>query len=89
MSSILTGRSWSPDEVKKITEVLDEGNRVLSDIAALREGLKDTVTAISEQYEIPKKALNKAIRVYHKGNMAENKDETNEVEELLTVTGKY
>lgn len=88
MSSVFANRSWTPEEKAKITQLLDEGDRTLSDIDALKEGLKDTVASISEEYDIPKRALNKAIRVFHKNNLEDDKEKVSEVEELLVMTGK-
>lgn len=86
--SELANRSWTPDEKRKLTELLEEGSKIMSDIEALREGLKDSVAAIAEEYDIPKKALNKAIRAYHKDNLQSDKDEVSDVEEILVMTGK-
>jgi transposase-like protein len=88
MSSILSGRTWTPEETARITNLLDEGKRVLSDIDILKEGLKDTVSSIAEEYEIPKRALNKAIRAYYKDTIQNDKDAVSEVEEILTITGR-
>lgn len=88
MSSILSGRTWTPEETARITNLLDEGKRVLSDIDVLKEGLKDTVNSIAEEYEIPKRALNKAIRAYYKDSIQTDKEAVSEVEEILTITGR-
>lgn len=88
MSTLFANRSWSPEEKARLTQLLEEGDRVLSDIAALREGLKDTVASISEDYDIPKRSLNKAIRAYHKQNFHDDKEAVSEIEEILTLTGK-
>lgn len=88
MSNIFANRSWSPEETARLTQLLDEGDRVLSDITTLRESLKDTVASISEDYDIPKRSLNKAIRAYHKQNFNDDKESVSEIEEILTLTGK-
>jgi transposase-like protein len=88
MSSILNGRSWTAEEKARITNLLDEGKRVLSDIDILKYGLKDTVSSIAEEYEIPKRTLNKAIRAYYKDSIETDKEAVSEVEEILTITGR-
>lgn len=88
MSSILTGRSWTPEQTARITNLLDEGKRVMADIDVLKEGLKDTVNAIAEEYELPKRALNKAIRAYYKDSLQDDKAAVSEVEEILSITGR-
>jgi transposase-like protein len=84
----LENRAWSAEEKARITSVLEEGANILTDIEALRDGLKDTVSSIAEDYEIPKRVLNKAIRSYHKHSIAEDREQVSSVEEILTVAGK-
>lgn len=86
--SELANRTWTPEEKKKITDLLEEGSKIMADIETLRESLKDTVSAIAEEYNIPKRALNTAIRAYHKDNLQDDKDKVSEVEEILIMTGK-
>lgn len=86
--SSLTGKNWSEAESTKIKELLDEGSSVLRDIEDLRAGLKDTVTSIAEELDIPAKYLNKAIRSFHKGNFLDSKDELSDVEEILAAGDK-
>lgn len=86
--SAFANRAWTPEEKVRLSTLFDEGDRVLSDVQALKDGLKDTVSSISEEYDIPKKALNKAIRAYHKKNLSEDKESVSDVEELLVLTGK-
>lgn len=84
----LENRVWSPEEKARIKALLEEGANVLTDIDALRDGLKDTVTSVAEDYELPKRVLNKAIRSYHKQTIAEDRDQVSSVEEILTIAGK-
>lgn len=84
----LANRTLTPDDKAKITALLDEASRTLSDIEVLRTGLSETVGAIAEELDIPKKTLNKAIRAYHKNTLVDDKETVSDVEEILTVTGK-
>ena len=77
----------------KLNELINQGVQVTNDIKNLKEGLNEIVAAISEEMDIPKSVLNKAIKVATK--MGENRDELSEgreeldaVEEILMVTGK-
>jgi len=88
LATIFANRTWSPEQKAKLIALLDEGHRVLSDIDVLKTGLKDTVANIAEEFDIPKRSLNKAIRAYHKNNFVDDKESVSEVEEILTVTGK-
>jgi len=88
MSNIFANRTWSPEDKARLTQLLEEGDKVLSDVEVLKDGLKDTVSSISEEFDIPKRALNKAIRAYHKRNFQDDKEAVSEVEEILNITGK-
>lgn len=84
----LSDRTLTPDDRAKITALLEEASRTLSDIEVLRDGLKDTVGSIAEELDIPKKTLNKAIRAFHKNTLIDDKETVSDVEELLVVSGK-
>ena len=84
----LENRAWSAEEKARIASVIEEGSTVLADIDALKEGLKDTVSSIAEDYEIPKRVLNKAIRSYYKQSIIEDRQQVSSVEEILNVAGK-
>ena len=88
MSNIFANRTWSPEDKARLTQLLEEGDKVLSDVEVLKDGLKDTVSSISEEFDIPKRALNKAIRAYHKRNFQDDKEAVSEVEEIFNITGK-
>jgi len=75
-------------EVTRLKEILTDGVRTLEEINTLKEGLKDTLTAIAEEMNIPKKLLTKAVNIAHKGNFKDVEDEMAEIESLLTKTGK-
>ena len=77
----------------KIKELINQGVQVTLDVKNLKEGLNDLVAAISEELEIPKPVLNKAIRVAAKmsenrDELADGREELDAVEEILAVAGK-
>jgi len=85
--------SLGPVEKAKIQNIINEGVQVLADIAALKEGLKETVDAIAEELDIKKTVISKAIRVAHKmsenrDSLTEDREELDDVEELLIHAGK-
>ena len=84
----ILNRAWTAEEKAELKHLLEEGDRVHTDIEALRESLKDTINAISEKYEIPKKSLRSAVRSYHKRNFEEDKKQLTDVEQIMEITGK-
>ena len=72
-----------PAEKAKLKLLMRDGVQTLSDIATMKEGLKESVAKISEELELEKKYLQKAIRVAYK--LSENRDEVTEGRELLDI----
>jgi glutamyl/glutaminyl-tRNA synthetase len=73
--------------------MVDEGVQVLSDIENMKEGLKDTVEAISEELDIKKTVLNKAIKVAFKNSqskdkLSESRVELDDIEQILMAAGR-
>ena len=58
------------------------------EVEALREGLKDTVKAISEEMDMKPATLNKAIRIAYKNEFAQVQDSFSAVEEVLQAVGR-
>lgn len=85
--------SLSDSDKAKIKELISQGVGVTSDIETMKEGLKEAVDAIAQELEIKKNVLNRAIKVAHKMNknrdeLAEGREELDEVEELLLIANK-
>jgi hypothetical protein len=85
--------NFGPTDRAKIMNLVNSGVDVLREVATLREGLKDSVSAVSEELEIDKKVLNLAIRTAYKMSQ-QNQDTLNDMqtqldtlEELLKAAG--
>jgi hypothetical protein len=83
----------SENDKTKLRELIDQGVQVTNDIKNLKEGLAEVVAAISEEMEIPKPILNKAIKVAvkmgeHRDELEEGREELDAIEEVLMVIGK-
>lgn len=91
MSTIQTnvGFAVPQDDVskKKIKDAFQEISDSLTRMAAERDLIKDIIKDLSEEFEIPKKQLNKAARTYHKQNFSTVVAEQEEFEILYeTIT---
>ena len=80
-------RSFNDSEIKKLKQLMNEGIQVTGEVEALREGLKDTVKAISEEMDMKPATLNKAIRIAYKNEFAQVQDSFSAVEEVLQEVG--
>lgn len=88
MISALSG----PDK-KRLSECIETGIKVKSDIEALRDSMKDVVDTVAEDLDIPKRVLNKAINIAYKelmqgGEIDKQNEELSAVEEVLVAAGR-
>ena len=72
----------------KLTQIINEGMQVMSEVEALSAGLSDTVKAIAEELQIKPSVLKKAIRIAHKASYAAEKEDQELLEEILTTAGR-
>ena len=61
----------NPADQKKLLSLLKTCSDSLTRMEAEKELIKAEIAEISEQLEIPKRLLNKLVRVYHKQNYDE------------------
>ena len=80
--------TFSSTDVDKLKRIVTEGIQVNQEIDTLREGLRDTVKAIAEEIGVKPAVLNKAIRVAYKAELGKQRDEFDELESILTATGR-
>ena len=75
------------DEVsrKKIFGAMQEISNSLTRMDAEKDLIKEIVTDLSKEYELPKKILNKMAKTYHKRNFSEEVA-TNDAFETLYET---
>lgn len=78
--------SFTPEQIAKLTKVIQEGVQVKREIDDLNVGLKETVAAIAEEMNIKAAVLNKAITKAFKGDFEKDQTDLEAVEEILIVT---
>jgi transposase-like protein len=71
---------FSPEHKAKLTQLINEGIQVLSEVEDLNAGLSDTVKAVAEELNVKPSILKKAIRIAQKSSFGE----TNQDHEILT-----
>ena len=72
----------------RLINIITEGVKVNQEIDDLKEGLRETVKAIAEELEIKPSLWNKAIRIAQKGDWNLKQDEMDDLEAILTATGR-
>lgn len=72
----------SPADRTKIKKMLGEISNSMTRIAAERDLIKETISELSKEFELPKKYLNRMAKVYHKQNFQIEQANHEEFEDL-------
>jgi hypothetical protein len=83
----------SSADKQRLKSLIDDGVQTLTDIATMKEGLKETIEGIADELEIKKSVLNKALQVAYKTSqnkdkLTESREELDEVEQILMAAGR-
>lgn len=81
-------RDFTGDAKIKLTQLINEGITVLTEIETLNEGLNDTVKAIAEELEIKPSTLKKAIKIAQKSKLSETNRDHDELVTILETVGR-
>lgn len=75
----------SPEDRKKIKNALFEISGSMTRIEAEKDLIKNIITDVSTNHQLPKKIVTKMARIYHKQNFQEEQAEYDELESLYTT----
>ena len=78
---------FNQEEIARLKKLVQEGDQVLHEVDALNTGLRETVKAIAEEMELKPGILMKAIKVAHKAEFTDERDNFDELETILEVVG--
>ena len=81
-------KTFNGDQKIKLTQIINEGMQVMHEIDTLQGGLTDTVKAIAEELEIKPAVLKKAIKLAHKAQFGQEKQDHELLETILETVGK-
>lgn len=84
----MSDRSFNGDAKIKLTQLVNEGIAVMSEIDTLQGGLNDTIKAIAEELEIKPAILKKAVRTAFKAQLTQTNKDNEELNTILEVVGK-
>jgi hypothetical protein len=84
----MTDRVFTSDQTNKLTQIINEGISVMTEIETLTGGLNDTVKAIAEELEIKPSILKKAIKLAHKSEFGREQQDHELLEQILVQVGK-
>jgi hypothetical protein len=81
-------RVFSNEQTTKLSQIINEGITVMSEIETLTGGLNDTVKAVAEELEIKPSILKKAIKLAHKSEFGREQQDHELLEQILVQVGK-
>jgi hypothetical protein len=84
----MSDRVFTSEQTNKLTQIINEGIGVMSEIETLTGGLNDTVKAIAEELEIKPSILKKAIKLAHKSEFGREQQDHELLEQILVQVGK-
>jgi hypothetical protein len=84
----MSDRVFTSEQTNKLTQIINEGIGVMSEIETLTGGLNDTVKAVAEELEIKPSILKKAIKLAHKSEFGREQQDHELLEQILVQVGK-
>ena len=84
----MAAKYFSPDQVTKLKQLVNEGIQVMHEVETLNGGLTDTVKAVAEELEIKPSILKKAIRIAYKSKLTDTNADHDELNDILETVGK-
>ena len=80
-------RVFTQQQKVALKSCLQEGSNSLVRIEAERDNIKEIVTRMASEFELPRRLSRKLIRVYHKRNLEEEQAEQQELADTYeTIT---
>ena len=82
----MASRMFSVEQKAKLTQLVNEGIAVLTEIEDLGAGLNDTIKHIAEELEIKPSLLKRAIKMAQKRDYDRVRDDLDMIESILNST---
>lgn len=80
--------SFSGDQKLKLSQLIQDGMKVLRDVEVLNEGLSESIKALAEELNIKSTVLKRAIKIAHKAEFGKAQREQELLETILTTVGR-
>jgi len=84
----MASRSFSSEQVRKITQIINEGISIKTEIEDLSAGLNDTIKAIATELEIKPAVLKKAISIAQKSKFTDTQADHELLTDILEAAGR-
>lgn len=84
----MSSRMFSSEQKAKLTQLVNEGIQVLTEVEDLSSGLNDTIKAVAEELELKPALLKKAIKIAQKSKFGETNQDHETVQDILETVGR-
>lgn len=84
----MSARMFSSEQKAKLTQLVNEGIQVLTEVEDLSAGLNDTIKAVAEELELKPALLKKAIKIAQKSKFGETNQDHETVQDILETVGR-
>ena len=84
----MSSRMFSAEQKAKLTQIINEGIQVMTEIEDLNAGLSDTIKAVAEEMEIKPAILKRAIKIAAKSKLNETNKDNEELNTILETVGR-
>ena len=84
----MSSRVFSTEQKAKLTQLVNEGITVLTEIEDLSAGLSDTVKAVAEQLQVKPSILKKAIKIAQKSTFTDTNQDHETLTDILETVGR-
>ena len=81
-------KMFSGEQKAKLTQLINEGIQVLTEVEDLTAGLNDTVKAIAEELEVKPAILKKAIKIAQKSKFTDHNADHETLTDILETVGR-
>ena len=83
----MSDRMFSAEQKAKLTQIINEGIQVMTEIEDLNAGLSDTIKAVAEELDIKPSVIRKAIRIAQKDQWDQVYREFDDLETIVDISG--
>jgi len=80
--------SFDGDAKIKLTQLVNEGIQVMTEVQTLNEGLNDTIKAVAEELDIKPSVLKKAVRLAFKSGLTDENQQNEDLNTILETVGR-
>ena len=79
---------FTSEQQTKLKQIVNEGTAVMQEVEDLNAGLTETIKAIAEEMNVKPGILKKAIKIAHKTEFTQAREDFDTLETILETVGR-